>query len=70
MNYYNGMGIIVNNIFTKGTRQKKINKTKRINKKWKKKYGYINIPDKQVYIIDNKIYGHPITINKLLKFGK
>lgn len=70
MNYFNGMEIIKNNMLTKGTRQNKTHKSKRINKKWRKKYGYVDIPDKQVYIINNKIYGHSITINKLLKFGK
>jgi plasmid maintenance system killer protein len=70
MNYLNGMEVVKSNLFVKGSRQKKTHKSKRINKKWRRKYGFIDIPDKQVYAIDNKICGHPITINKMLKFIK
>lgn len=70
MELLNGMEVIKNDIFVKGTRQKKKHKSKRINKKWRKKYGFVDVPDKQVYVIDNKIYGHSKTINKMLKFIK
>lgn len=70
MNYLNGMEVIKNDVFKKGTRQNKIHKSKRINKKWRKKYGFISIPDKQVYVIGNKIYGHSKTIDKMLNFIK
>lgn len=66
--FYKGLEIIENRMLSKGNRQKKTHKSKRINKKWRKKYGYIDIPDKNVYVMENRyIVGHPITIKKLLK---
>lgn len=63
---YNGLKVIENSNLTKGTKQNKTHKAKRINKKWRKKYGYTPIPDKNIYIIDNKyIVGHPLIIKKL-----
>lgn len=65
MFYFNGMKVIINDMLTKGTRQKKTHKAKRINKKWRKKYGYVSIPDKQIYLFDNTIIGHSATIKRL-----
>ncbi|MGV8982108.1 hypothetical protein [Clostridium sp.] len=68
---YNGMELVESKAMIQGYKQipKKINKSKRIQKKWNKKYGFhfINIPDPQVFIFDNKIIGHPIIIRKLIK---
>jgi hypothetical protein len=63
----NGIELVKSNLFTKGTRQNKTHKSKRINKKWRKKYGFVDIPDKQVYMMQGKIFGHPITIDKIIK---
>ena len=67
MNMLNGLQVIENKLLVKGTRQRKTHKCKRINKKWRKKYGFIDIPDKNLYRVDNYIVGHPITIRKLIK---
>lgn len=65
---YNGLEIIENSNLTKGYKQKKTHKSKRINKKWQKKYGYVSIPDKNVYVIDNKyIVGNPLVIKKIIE---
>lgn len=40
---------------------------RRINKKWRKKYGYRAISDGKVYRIGNLLYAHPDTIKRLGK---
>lgn len=67
MERISGMTVIKNNLLSKGTRQKKTHKAKRINKKWRKKYGFVDIPDKNVYYINNMIVGHSITIDKMIR---
>ncbi|WP_346961277.1 hypothetical protein [Clostridium sp.] len=71
LDYFNGMQVVENKLFTKGSIQvpKRKHKKKRIQKKWMKKYGYRNIPIPMddVYILNNTIYGHPKTIKKILK---
>lgn len=64
---YNGMPLIESNILTKGISNvpKRRNKNKRIQKKLIKKYGYVPIPDPNVYILEGRVIGHPLTINKL-----
>ena len=67
----NGMTLIESKLLTKGTIKlpRRINKSKRIQKKWNKKYGFkcIPIPDTQVYIVDEKCIGHPKTLKKIIK---
>lgn len=49
--------------------QARRHKKKRINKKWRKRYGMKAVPWKR-YIIDTanmKIYGHPTMIDKLIE---
>ena len=46
--------------------QARKHKKKRINKKWRKRYGFKVVPWKKVFITDGKIYGHP-TIIALIK---
>jgi hypothetical protein len=71
LGYYMGLPMIPMKTLTKGTLSvpKRRNKQKRIQKKWIMKYGfnYIPIPDTQIYVFDNKIIGHPITLKKILK---
>jgi hypothetical protein len=70
MNCFNGFPVKTTSMLQKTiTEPIKRNRNKRINKKWIKKYGYRSrqIPDKKVYILNNCIYGHPKTIEKLIK---
>ena len=67
MDRINGIAVIENRLLTKGKRQLRTHKAKRINKKWRKKYRYVDIPDKNVYHINNMIVGHPVTIKKMAK---
>lgn len=71
LNMLNGMQIVESNLMTKGSilTPKRKAKTKRLQKKFNKKYGFISIPipDDKIYIIYEKIVGHPITIKKLIK---
>lgn len=69
LNLINGLDMVTSTRFTKGVSNipKKRNKSKRIQKKWIKKYGYKPIPDEQIYMFDGKIMGHPITIKRMLK---
>ena len=45
--------------------QARTHKKKRINKKWRKRYGFKEIPWNKFYIVDNKIYCHPNMIEKI-----
>lgn len=68
--FLNGMPLVESELFTKGTIKlpRRRNKSKRIQKKWNKKYGFncISIPDTQIYIIDGKCIGHPKTLQKMI----
>lgn len=67
----NGLQIIENKYMVSGHERRPVkkSKSKRIQKKFNKKYGfkYYEIADKKVYIFENKLIGHPKTIKKLLK---
>lgn len=45
--------------------QARTHKKKRINKKWRKRYGVREVPWKKFYIEGNKIYCHPKMIEKI-----
>lgn len=48
--------------------QKRTHRKKRINKKWRKRYGLKQVPDPKVYVLTpHTIHGHPETISKLMK---
>ena len=47
--------------------QRRKHKKSRINKKWKKRYGYYEIPKKDIYFFGNQIIGHPETLKHLDK---
>jgi hypothetical protein len=68
-NMYQLLGYrIVPYSFTKKA-QKRKHKQKRINKKWLKKYGYIEVPDiTTIYIMDRNIIAHPKTIEIMKKY--
>ncbi|ASA22675.1 hypothetical protein B9T62_18890 [Paenibacillus donghaensis] len=55
----------VENIHMVDKKQAKTHKSKRINKKWMKRYGYIHIPKKDVFIMGDMVVGHPQTIRML-----
>lgn len=46
---------------------KRHHKSKRVQKKWIKKYGYRMIPNPQFYVMGNKILAHPAIIKKIIK---
>ena len=55
MDVFNGMPIIITTRF----QQRRKHRKRRINKKWKKKYGVVEynpIPEGQVLVHDGKIY--------------
>lgn len=45
--------------------QARTHKKKRINKKWRKRYGFREIPWKTFYIDGNRVYCHPKMIDKI-----
>ena len=45
--------------------QARRHKKKRINKKWRKRYGMKEVPWKKFYIEGNRIYCHPKLVEKL-----
>lgn len=48
-------------------KQKRTHRKKRINKKWRKRYGMKKVPQKEICIdtLNRKIYGHPERIDAL-----
>ena len=48
--------------------QTRRNKKKRINKKWRKRYGMKQVPWKNLFLFDGKIYGHPATLEKVVEY--
>ena len=64
--FFNGMKLIENPMMVKGLAQNRTHKRRRINKKWRKRYGFTAIPDPNVYVMfGDTIVGHPQTLNKL-----
>jgi hypothetical protein len=45
--------------------QRRKHKKKRINKKWKDLYGFVEVPQKGFYQVGNKLVAHPKTISKM-----
>lgn len=67
MSELTGTPIIISPFITT-TKQARVHKKKRINKKWLKRYGMRSIDDIQtVYFIGDKIYMSQGLFNKLLK---
>ena len=46
--------------------QARTHKKKRINKKWRKRYGMKEIPWKKFFVFEDKIYAHPVMIQRLI----
>lgn len=67
--FYKGYPLIESKVLVKGVSNIPVrrNKSKRIQKKWIKKYGYRDIPDPNLYFFNGKFIGHPITIRKIVK---
>ena len=51
------------------TKQRKIHRSKRINKKWLRRYGNLTIekPSNKYYVMGNNIIAHPTMIEKIKK---
>lgn len=47
--------------------QKRKHHKKRINKKWRKRYGMIHPPSENWLLIDDILYVHPVTYKKFFK---
>ena len=47
--------------------QKRKHHKKRINKKWRKRYGMIHPPSENCLLIDDILYVHPVTYKKVFK---
>ena len=63
----NGMRVVTNDsFFTVGRVQKRTHKKKRINKKWRKKYGYVDKISYTVLIHNNTIYCHSKTLERIM----
>ncbi len=45
--------------------QARTHKKKRINKKWRKRYGMKEVPWKKYFVVGDKIYAHPVMIDKI-----
>jgi hypothetical protein len=45
--------------------QARTHKKTRINKKWRKRYGFREVPWKTFYVSGDTIYGHPTMIDKI-----
>jgi len=60
---------VVESKYITDKKQIRRHKSKRINKKWNKRYGcrYIDVPKKEVFQFGNKIVGHSDTIKKIMK---
>ena len=57
---------IIETPFMSDSVQAKKHKKKRVNKKWKKRYGMKEIPKKEFLITnDGKIFGHPKIVNRI-----
>lgn len=62
----NLMGLqLIENVHMVDTVPARTHRKKRINKKWRKRYGCKSIPKKCIYKVGNVIYGHPVTIRNL-----
>lgn len=62
---FNGIQLIENKLLVK-REQKKTHKWHWFNWIYRRLYGYINVPDKEVYIMGDKIIGHPETLRALI----
>ena len=64
IDFFEGYRLIATPYFA-DTVQRRTHKKKRINKKWKKKYGTMQKPWNKLIMVDGKIYGHPKIIEKI-----
>lgn len=67
---YDGHYLIETNAITKRV-QYRTHRKRRINKKWRKRYGYKYVPDdKKILIIGGNIFATPRTVKKLIEYLK
>lgn len=45
--------------------RKRVHRKRRIDKKWLKRYGYREVPKKDLIRAGNTLYGHPLTIQRV-----
>lgn len=61
-----GCTLYASNLITKKV-QRRIHRKRRINKKWRKRYGYKNVPDHgKLLLMGDSIFATPKTIEKLI----
>ena len=50
----------------------KTHKKKRIDKKWRKRYGYKQVPINEIYVdnVNRNIYGYPVQIDRIVEAMK
>lgn len=66
--YLAGMPVVVNELlFTEKQVQVKTHRKKRINKKWRKRYGFATVRTPTSYIIAGTLYVHPVIFHELKK---
>ena len=66
-NYINGLRLIETTAITKKV-QRRTHKKRRINKKWAKRYGYRDVPDKKkIVLVGGTIYAHPSLIERIME---
>lgn len=67
---YGGYYLIETNAITKRV-QRRTHRKKRINKKWRKRYGYKDVPDDgKILMMGEKIFATPKTAKKLVEHLK
>ena len=63
---YAGCTLYASDLITKKV-QRRSHRKRRINKKWRKRYGYKDVPDhEKLLLMDNTIFGTPKTIEKII----
>jgi hypothetical protein len=68
--YYGGFVLMESNALTKRV-QRRTHKKRRINKKWRKRYGYKDVPDDgKIVKFGNVLIGTPKTIRKIIEAAK
>lgn len=63
--YFNGIKLIADDCLVKKI-QKKTHKWKWLNWIYKIIYGYMNVPDGDLYFMSDRIIGHPEVLKKLI----
>lgn len=64
-----GFQLIADDMLCSELVRAKTHKKKRIDKKWRKRYGYKRVPKNELYILKNegKVYGHSKYIDAIIR---